>query len=240
MALREPGPRAAPVDRRPTVFLDKDGTLIEDLPYNVDPRRVRFAPGARAALRLLGQAGYRVVIATNQSGVARGYFTLDDLATLEAHLAAELRALGADLAGFYFCPHLPEGVNEYAIECACRKPEAGMVQRAVAELGVDPGRAWFVGDTWMDVLAGRRGGCRTILVGPEHRDADALPPDRRPDHAVPDLLDAVRIILATDGAVGSSSRGGATARAGAARRKLPSRAGSATAGSGAAHPEPSS
>jgi D-glycero-D-manno-heptose 1,7-bisphosphate phosphatase len=192
---------------RPTVFLDKDGTLIEDLPYNVDPRRVRFTLGAREAVRRLGAAGYRIVIATNQSGVARGYFDEAQLEALGRHLAADLADLGATLEAFYFCPHLPqagnghsaEPVNAYAIECDCRKPEPGMVRRAARELGVDPARAWFVGDTWMDVLAGRRGGCRTIMVGPEHVLASTFPPDRRPDHAVPDLLAAVEIILARDG-----------------------------------------
>jgi histidinol-phosphate phosphatase family protein len=182
----------------PTVFLDKDGTLIDDLPYNVDPERIRLAPNSRAGLRLLGAAGARLVIVTNQSGVARGYFTEDDLAVVAAHLAREIEACGAQLDGFYFCPHLPDGINEFAIECDCRKPEPGLVRRAVGELGLDTTDAWFVGDTWMDVVAGRAAGCRTIMVGPEHRDAHRLPPERRPDAAVPDLLAAARIILALD------------------------------------------
>ena len=179
-----------------TVFLDKDGTLIEDLPYNVDPARIRLAPGARAGLRLLGQAGCRIVVVTNQSGVARGYFTEADLDAVARHLEAELAALGAPLHGFYFCPHLPDGINEYAIECDCRKPEPGLIHRASRELGLSLSGSWFVGDTWMDVVAGRAAGCRTIMVGPEHRTAADLPPDRRPDYAVPDLLAAARCIVA--------------------------------------------
>jgi len=191
-------PARGPRDPRPTVFMDKDGTLIEDVPYNVDPRRVRLANGAAEAIRLLSGAGYRLVVVTNQSGIARGYFTEHELGEIEAHLAAELRALGATLDGFYFCPHEPTGVNEYGIVCSCRKPEPGLVLRAARELRVDLSRAWFVGDTWMDVVAGRRAGCRTIMIGPEHRDARELPDSKRPDHAVPDLLDAARIILAED------------------------------------------
>jgi D-glycero-D-manno-heptose 1,7-bisphosphate phosphatase len=187
----------APDDRR-TVFLDKDGTLIDDLPYNVDPRRVRFAPGAREGVRLLAKAGYRLIIATNQAGIARGYFTEPELLAVERHLATEVEALGGRLDAFLFCPHLPDGVNEFAIECECRKPAPGMIRRAVEELGVRTDRAWFVGDTWMDVLAGRRGGCRTIMVGPEARDASSLPEDRQPEFAVRDLLDAARVILAAD------------------------------------------
>jgi histidinol-phosphate phosphatase family protein len=182
----------------PVVFLDKDGTLIEDLPYNVDPRRIRFAPGARTAVRLLGEAGATLVVATNQSGVARGYFSEDDLHAVERHLATELEALGARLAGFYYCPHVEpgDGVNDLARICDCRKPEPGLVTRACSELGLRADGAWFVGDTWMDVVAGRRAGCRTIMVGPEARTADTLPEDRRPDFAVENLLLAARIILA--------------------------------------------
>ncbi len=190
------GGPAPSVGRGPTVFLDKDGTLIEDLPYNVDPTRIRLAPNARAGLRLLGAAGARLVVATNQSGVARGYFSEADLIAVADHLAAEIADLGGRLEGFYFCPHLPDGINEYAVECDCRKPLPGLVRRAGRELGLETEGAWFVGDTWMDVVAGRAAGCRTIMVGPEHRDAGLLPPDRRPDHAVPDLLAAARIILA--------------------------------------------
>jgi len=185
-------------DPRPTVFMDKDGTLIEDVPYNVDPRRVRLANGAGEAIRLLSGAGYRLVVVTNQSGIARGYFTETELREVESHLVGELTALGASLDGFYFCPHEPGGVNEYGIVCSCRKPEPGLVLRAARELRVDLARAWFIGDTWMDVVAGRRAGCRTIMVGPEHRDAHELPDSKRPDHAVSDLLDAARIILAED------------------------------------------
>jgi histidinol-phosphate phosphatase family protein len=206
MAVIEP---ASPPESRPalpvgpTVFLDKDGTLIEDLPYNVDPSRIRLAPGSRAALRLLGAAGCRIIIATNQSGVARGYFTEADLAAVADHLGRELEALGARLEGFYYCPHLPDGINEFAIDCACRKPEPGLVHRAADELAIEIASSWFVGDTWMDAMAGRAAGCRTIMVGPEHRDAASLPPDRRPEFAVPNLLAAARIIL-TEHAAGTN------------------------------------
>jgi D-glycero-D-manno-heptose 1,7-bisphosphate phosphatase len=183
--------------RGPVVFLDKDGTLIEDLPYNVDPSRIRFAPGAREAIRLLGEADAVLVIATNQSGVARGYFEEMELRAVEDHLAAEIAALGGRLAGFYYCPHIEpgEGVNDFARACDCRKPEPGMITRACTDLGLATDGAWFVGDAWMDVVAGKRAGCRTILVGPEARLADRLPVDRRPDHAVDNLLEAARIIL---------------------------------------------
>ena len=182
---------------RPVVFIDKDGTLIEDLPYNVDPARVRFAPGAREAVRLLGDAGLDLVVVTNQSGVARGYFDETDLTRLEKHLDREVAALGGRLVGFYACPHLPEGtVEAYAVECSCRKPAPGLIHRAAEELGADPRRSWFIGDTWMDVAAGAAAGCWTILVGPEYSDRPGHPPGVVPDAAVPDLLAAARVILA--------------------------------------------
>jgi D-glycero-D-manno-heptose 1,7-bisphosphate phosphatase len=183
--------------RRPVVFIDKDGTLIEDLPYNVDPARVRFAPGAREAVRMLGAAGLDLVVVTNQSGVARGYFDEADLARLGKHLGREVAALGGRLAGFYACPHLPEGsVEAFAIECTCRKPAPGLIQQAAEEIGADTRGSWFIGDTWMDVAAGSAAGCRTILVGPEHRDRPGHPPNVVPDAAVPDLLAAAHVILA--------------------------------------------
>jgi len=181
---------------RAVVFVDKDGTLIEDLPYNVDPARIRLAPGARTGMAELGRAGLPLVVITNQSGVARGYFSETDLEAVHRHLAEVVRDAGAELLGFYACPHLPEGVNEFAIECDCRKPLPGLIHRAAEELAIDPTRSWFIGDTWMDVVAGRAAGCRTILVGPDFRTIPDLPIDQRPDHAARDFLGAAKVVLA--------------------------------------------
>jgi histidinol-phosphate phosphatase family protein len=179
----------------PVVFLDKDGTLIEDLPYNVDPKRIRLAPGARDAISLWALHGWRIVVVTNQSGVARGYFGIADLDAVSDHLSRTIEGLGGHWAGFYACPHLPDGINEYAVECDCRKPAPGLIRRATSDLGVDPRDAWFIGDTWMDMAAGRAAGCRTILVGPEWRLAASYPAAAQPTHAVPDLLPAARITV---------------------------------------------
>jgi histidinol-phosphate phosphatase family protein len=181
---------------RPAVFLDKDGTLIEDLPYNVDPRRIRLAPGAAAALPRFHDAGYVIAIVTNQSGIARGYFTPDDLFGVRDHLGAVMAELGVPLAGFYFCPHEPEGGDDGPPGCECRKPLPGLIHQAAVDLDIDLRRSWFIGDTWMDAVAGRQAGCRTILVGEEYRDVDDWPLERRPDHVVFDLLSAARIVTA--------------------------------------------
>jgi D-glycero-D-manno-heptose 1,7-bisphosphate phosphatase len=189
-------PGSAARQRRPVVFVDKDGTLIEDLPYNVDPARIRLAPGAQAGIAELGRAGLPLVVITNQSGVARGYFSEADLDPVHRHLAGAVADAGGELLGFYACPHLPEGVNEFAVECDCRKPLPGLIRRAAEDLAIDPRRSWFIGDTWMDVVAGRAAGCRTILVGPDVRTIPDLPIDQRPDHAARDFLGAARVVLA--------------------------------------------
>lgn len=202
------GISSSPPAHRPTVLFDKDGTLIEDVPYNVDPALIRFAPGTAAALGRLAAAGFAAAVVTNQSGVARGYFSLGDLEPVRERLAEMLGALGVPLAGFYACPHLPRGtVPEFAVVCECRKPAAGLVWRAIAELGLDAPTTWLVGDTWADVAAGRAAGCRTILVGREWQLASTLPPLRQPDAAAPDLSAAVDVILdSTDAAAVAGAR----------------------------------
>jgi histidinol-phosphate phosphatase family protein len=179
----------------PTVLADKDGTLIEDLPYNVDPGRIRLAPSVADGLRRLGAEGIQVAIVTNQSGVARGYYGVGDLEEVARHLADQFAAAGGVLAGFYACPHLPGAQGPYGIACACRKPLVGLIRRAAADLDLDLPGTWMVGDTWMDVAAGRAAGCRTILVGPEVRYAHTLAPGREPERAVRDFGQAVSVIL---------------------------------------------
>jgi histidinol-phosphate phosphatase family protein len=183
---------------QPTVLFDKDGTLIEDVPFNVDPALIRLAPGAAAALRRLGDAGFAAAVVTNQPGVALGYFGLRDLEAVSGCLARLLAEQGVRLRGFYACPHHPRGsVREFAIACRCRKPGGGLVRRAVRELGLVAEDTWVVGDSWADVAAGRSAGCRTVLVGPEWRLGHLLPPGRRPDVAVPAFADGMDTILAT-------------------------------------------
>ena len=187
---------------RSIVFMDKDGTLIEDLPYNVRSERVRFAPGAREAVRVLARAGLPIAVVTNQSGVARGYFSAGELDALGAWLSTRVEELGGTMAGFYACPHLADGsVERYAVDCDCRKPRPGLIERAARQLGADTAASWFIGDAWMDVAAGRAAGCRTVLVGPDHRTRAGHPPGTEPDLAVPTLLDAALAIVAEHAAV---------------------------------------
>ncbi|HEY4753391.1 MAG TPA: HAD-IIIA family hydrolase, partial [Candidatus Limnocylindrales bacterium] len=183
---------------QPTVLFDKDGTLIDDVPFNVDPALIRLAPGAAAALRRLGDAGFAAAVVTNQPGVALGYFGLRDLEAVHGRLEQLLADQGVRLRGFYACPHHPRGsVGAFAIACRCRKPGGGLVRRAVRELGLVAADTWVVGDSWADVAAGRSAGCRTVLVGPEWRLGHLLPPGRQPEVAVPALADGIGAILAT-------------------------------------------
>jgi D-glycero-D-manno-heptose 1,7-bisphosphate phosphatase len=186
---------------RRAVFLDKDGTLVENVPYNIDPDRVRLVPGALGALRALHERGFLLVVVTNQAGVARGLFPESALAAVGARLRALLAVADVPLHGFLHCPHHPDGaVAAYRAACGCRKPAPGLLRTAAARLGIDLARSWMVGDTLDDVEAGHRASCRTILVdtGGETEWRPGL--EREPHHVVAGLPEAARVILAHDGA----------------------------------------
>jgi len=177
----------------PAIFLDKDGTLIEDVPYNVDPAQMRLCQGVATGVRRLHEAGFALVVVTNQSGVARGYFAESAIAPMEQRLR---QLLGVPLAGFYYCPHHPEGtVAGYGVRCDCRKPEPGMLLRAQAELGLDLAQSWLVGDILNDVEAGRRAGCRTVLIDNGNETEWLLSPGREPHQTALTFDQAADVIL---------------------------------------------
>ena len=169
------------------VFLDKDGTLIDDLPYNVDPARIRLAPGAAEAVAALRAGGFRLFVVSNQPGAALGKFRAEALLGVQAALQ---RLLDDALGGFYFCLHRPDA------GCACRKPAAGLLQRAAREHGLSLARSWMVGDILDDVEAGRRAGCRAILVDNGNETEWRGGAARQPDAVVGDLAQAAARILA--------------------------------------------
>ncbi len=184
---------------RAAVFLDKDGTLIEDAPYNVDPSLIRLTDGAVDGLRALHEAGYALIVVSNQSGVARGLFSEEALHAVESRLRALLAAGGVPLAGFYCCPYHPNGtVDRYAVACGCRKPAPGLLQRAARDHDIDLTRSWLVGDILHDIEAGRRAGCRTILLDVGHETEWDLTSVRTPDFLAVNLHDAARQILQAD------------------------------------------
>lgn len=181
------------------VFMDKDGTLVENVPYNADPAQVRLAPTARRAVMRLVREGYSIVIVSNQSGIAKGMFPEAAMAAIRERICELFAPMGAELAGFYYCPHHPEGsVARFAIECDCRKPSAGLILRAAEELGIDPAGSWMVGDTLDDVEAGNRAGCRTILLDNGNETEWRVDGKRWPSVVVSDLERAAGVIVGVE------------------------------------------
>jgi D,D-heptose 1,7-bisphosphate phosphatase len=177
------------------VFLDKDGTLLADEPYNVDPDRMEFAPGAFEGLRRLGAIGLPLIVISNQSGVALGRFPRQALRPVRARLARLFAAAGAKLAGFYYCPHDPIGkVAAYARHCQCRKPAPGLLLHAAQWHHIDLSASWLVGDILHDVEAGNRAGCRTVLLDVGNETEWQMGAFRQPDYCAENLAAAARII----------------------------------------------
>ena len=159
--------------RRPAVFLDRDGTIIEDRHYLSDPGGVRLLPGAAQAIARLNRAGLLVVLVTNQSGVGRGYFSEAEFLTVQRRMVQSLAAAGAHLDAMYHCPHSPERLPA----CDCRKPAVGLFEQAAQEHGINLAHSFFVGDRLRDVTpAGKWGGTGILLrTGPDREPVDRLP-----------------------------------------------------------------
>jgi D-glycero-D-manno-heptose 1,7-bisphosphate phosphatase len=185
---------------RAAVFIDRDGTLTEEVGYVNHPRRLRLLPRSGEAVRRLNEAEIAAVVVTNQAGIARGYFSEDMLNAVNASLVAQLKDEGAHLDGIYVCPHHPtEGESPYRMACDCRKPSPGLLLRAATELGLDLGGSTLVGDKPSDLVAAGAVGARAVLVltgyglGEWEYRRDAFP--LKPDHVAQDLLDAVEWVI---------------------------------------------
>jgi len=184
------------------VFLDRDGTIIEEVGYLDRPGRIELFPFTVAAIRALNRAGLRAILITNQSGVARGMFDEAMVHSVHADLARRLEAGGAYLDAYYYCPHHPAGhVAPYGGPCECRKPGRGLVDRAVTDFAVDPRRSFTVGDRWLDVQLAANVGAQSILVRTGHGAVEEArrPADATPDAVVNNLVEAVGWILSRVG-----------------------------------------
>ena len=177
------------------IFIDKDGTLIQDIPYNVNPALLQFTKGAVEALNHFSAMGFLLIIVSNQSGVARGYFGEKDLENLKSKVTEMLGARGVELDAILCCPHHPEGkVPPFNVECECRKPKPGLILQAAADFDIDLSASWMIGDILNDVEAGNRAGCRTILLDNGNETEWEFSEHRTPTAVVASFQEAVNVI----------------------------------------------
>lgn len=188
---------------RRAVFIDRDGTISEEVGYVNHVSRYRVFPFAAEAVRALHEAGWLAVLVTNQAGVARGYFKEDLIGEIHKTLAAELWRGGAKLDAVYYCPHHPSvGEPPYRLDCDCRKPRPGLLRRAAEDFGLDLPRCWMVGDRYSDVELARNAGVRSALVltgyGRGELEYQSEGWKQRPDLIAENLLEAVKMIVTSD------------------------------------------
>jgi len=173
------------------VFIDKDGTLIPNIPYNVNPDRITIDNEIVEGLRLLKKENFLLIVISNQSGIAKGYFEERDLEAVWNKISALLQKHRLNIDAFYYCPHEPGGIVErYSIECNCRKPLPGMILKAASELKIDLTQSWMIGDILNDVEAGKRAGCSTILIDNGNETEWKMTEARTPDFIATNFLEA--------------------------------------------------
>ncbi len=202
-----------PGSLRPAVFLDRDGTINEDVGYLADLAHLTLYPWAIDAVRTLNRAGYLVVMVTNQGGIGRRMIRPEFVGELHAVIDERLAAGGARVDGWYHCPHHPAAlIDELRVACECRKPQPGLLLDAARDHGIDLARSWIVGDKWSDIQAGQRTGGRAILVRTGWGVIEeGVRPEGQTVEAICDTLaGAVACILSAD-------RGGPAAAAGPVR-----------------------
>ena len=171
------------------IFIDKDGTLISDVPYNVNPQLIRFEDHAVESLYLLQQKGYYLIVVSNQPGISLGYFKEEELKAVKEKIESSLLENKVMLNGFYYCPHAEdEG-------CNCRKPNPGLFFRAARDMEIDLSKSWMIGDILNDVEAGKRSNCKTILIDNGNETEWIWNKHRIPHYMVNHLKAAAEIVL---------------------------------------------
>jgi D-glycero-D-manno-heptose 1,7-bisphosphate phosphatase len=189
---------------RRAVFIDRDGTISEEVGYVNHPARYRVFPFAAEAIKLLNEAGWLAILVTNQAGVARGYFAEEMIGAVHDILTEDLRRGGARLDAIYYCPHHPSvGEPPYRLDCDCRKPKPGLIRRAAEEFDINLAESWMIGDRYSDAELARNAGVRAALVlsgyGRGEWEHQRSAWRHEPDVIAENLLEAVRKILATAG-----------------------------------------
>jgi len=182
------------------VFLDRDGTIIEEDGYLSDPARMREIPGAAESLLRLVRGGYLIAVVSNQAGLARGKFDREQMEAVHRAFVEHFRARGVTFDGVEYCPHHPEGlVEKYRMVCVCRKPATGLAERILARLSVPAScKRWMVGDKMSDMIMGKGIGAATILVATGYGERERLAMERggmRPDMYVPSIREAADLIV---------------------------------------------
>ncbi|HLP16510.1 MAG TPA: D-glycero-beta-D-manno-heptose 1,7-bisphosphate 7-phosphatase [Bacteroidota bacterium] len=177
------------------VFLDRDGTINVDVDYLSSPDELRFIPRSVEAIRSLNEAGIRVFVITNQSGIARGYLTETEMHAVHDAMNAQLKRQGAWIDGFFYCPHHPSAaVEQYKMKCSCRKPAPGMLIEAAARHTIDLASSFVIGDKAIDVQTGRAVGATCIQVATGYGTAEKDAGAQWRDHYTNDLYEAVLIV----------------------------------------------
>ena len=183
------------------IFIDRDGTLNEDIGYVSSPAQLTLYPWAAEAVRLINEAALKAIVITNQSGIARGMYTEEILDAIHQEMIEELATQGAKLDGVYYCPHHPKiGDSRYTMACDCRKPKTGMLDRAASEHDIDLSRSFVIGDKASDINLALNAGARAVLVLTGYgRETQAHPHlfPCEPAFVAETLLDAVRLLLDT-------------------------------------------
>lgn len=178
------------------VFIDRDGTINVNIDYLSDPNLLKIYEGVPEGIVKLRKKDFLTIIITNQSGISRGYFTEETLKKIHEKLLFLLGEKGAEIDAIYYCPHHPDD------KCRCRKPRTGLLEKAIDEWRIDPKKSYMIGDMMMDVIAGKRVGCKAILV-PERKNRELVmkemqESDLKPDHVAQSFEDAVRWIISQD------------------------------------------
>lgn len=178
------------------VFLDRDGTLIKERHYLIDPAHMEFEYGVPEGLRLLQRHGFQLFMVTNQSGIARGYFTESQFFTFQDYLLQRFSDEGIHFAGYYYCPHHPtEGRGMYMTDCDCRKPKPGLINKAIEEFGLSKEESYMIGDKGSDIEAGHSAGLKSILVLTGYGPITAQDKTLTPDYVATDLAEAAKFIV---------------------------------------------
>jgi len=186
--------------KRPAVFIDRDGTISEEVGYVNHPSRFRLFPYSAEAIRLLNDSGWLAIVVTNQAGVARGYFSEDVIRKIHQQLVSALHAESARLDAIYYCAHHPSvGEPPYRLDCDCRKPKPGLIEQAGRDFEIDMASSWIAGDRYSDVELARNAGLRSAFVlsgyGRGEWEYQSQGWKHRPDLVCENLLEAVKSIV---------------------------------------------